>query len=237
MRYTNQRGERMAVVPRPLVHDEGQAGGSCCRRLPPDPRRPRMPMPSTRARRAGADRDRQPRRTAARCNCSACSWTLQHAYDQRAPLPDRRSTPRACTRTTCARSTIWRSFRSRPSRTCATTTRSACSPCRASRSCASMPRQRHHRQADRGRLHAERHRHLGRSGGALDPRRRRARRRHRPCGLRLRPVHRRPRRALRRRAAGLHRDPDVAAGRPRSRSSSSRTSSPTSSWSRRPTCR
>jgi phenylacetate-CoA ligase len=33
--------------------------------------------------------------------------------------------------------------------------------------------QRHHRQADRGRLHAERHRHLGQRGGALDPRGRR----------------------------------------------------------------
>jgi phenylacetate-CoA ligase len=34
--------------------------------------------------------------------------------------------------------------------------------------------QRHHRQADRGRLHPERHRHLGQRGRALDPRRRRA---------------------------------------------------------------
>ena len=46
----------------------------------------------------------------------------------------------------------------------------------------------------------KRHRHLGRPGGALDPRRRRPARRHRARRLRLRPVHRRPRRALRRRA-------------------------------------
>ena len=58
----------------------------------------------------------------------------------------------------------------------------------------------------------EGHRHLGRPGGALDPRVGRARRRHRARGVRLRPVHRRPRRALRCRAARLHRDPHV--GRP-----------------------
>ena len=55
----------------------------------------------------------------------------------------------------------------------------------------------------------ERHRHLGRPGRALDPRRRRPARRHGPRRLRLRPVHRRPRRALRRRARRLHRDSDV----------------------------
>jgi uncharacterized protein (TIGR00369 family) len=49
----------------------------------------------------------------------------------------------------------------------------------------------------------------GPTGGALDPRRRRPRRRHGAQRLRLRHVHRRPRRALRRRAAGLHGDPDV----------------------------
>ncbi len=37
---------------------------------------------------------------------------------------------------------------------------------------------RHHRQADGGRLHAGRHRHLGGLDGALDPRRRRTRRGH-----------------------------------------------------------
>ena len=62
----------------------------------------------------------------------------------------------------------------------------------------------HHRQAHGGGLHAGRHRPLGRPGGALHPRQRRARRRHRARRLRLRPVHRRPGRALRRRAAGLH---------------------------------
>ena len=68
---------------------------------------------------------------------------------------------------------------------------------------------RHDRQADRRRLHAERHRHLGGPDGALD------RRLRRPPGhdgahrLRLRPVHRRARRALRRRAARLHRRPGL----------------------------
>ena len=67
----------------------------------------------------------------------------------------------------------------------------------------------HHRQADGGGLHAQGHRHLGRPGGALDPRRRRPGRRHGARGLRLRPVHRRAGRALRRRAAGLHGGADV----------------------------
>ena len=67
----------------------------------------------------------------------------------------------------------------------------------------------HHRQAHRRRLHAERHRHLGDAGGALDPRRGRTRGRHRPRRLRLRAVHRRTGRALRRGEARLHGDPDV----------------------------
>ena len=68
---------------------------------------------------------------------------------------------------------------------------------------------RHHRQADRGRLHQGRHRDLGRGGGALDPRRRRAPRHEAAQRLRLRPVHRRPRPALRRRAARAHHHPDL----------------------------
>ncbi len=67
----------------------------------------------------------------------------------------------------------------------------------------------HHRQADRGRLHAPGHRHLGRPDGALDGLRRRAARRRRPQRLRLRPVHRRARRALRRRAPRRGRRADV----------------------------
>ena len=70
----------------------------------------------------------------------------------------------------------------------------------------------HDRQADGRRLHAQRHRHVGDRDGAVDPRGRRARRRHPARRVRLRALHRRPRRALRRREAGLHGDPDV--GRP-----------------------
>ena len=59
--------------------------------------------------------------------------------------------------------------------------------------------QRHHRQAHGGRLHAEGHRHLGRRGGPLDPRGRRAPRHDMVhVKLRLRPVHRRAGCALRR---------------------------------------
>ncbi len=63
---------------------------------------------------------------------------------------------------------------------------------------------RHHRQADRGRLHQGRHRGVGRGGRPLDPRRRRPARHEAAQRLRLRPVHRRPRPALRRGEAGPH---------------------------------
>ena len=64
---------------------------------------------------------------------------------------------------------------------------------------------RHDRQADRGRLYPGRYRHVGGRDGALDPRRGRPPRHDHPQRLWLRPVHRRARRALRRRKARLHR--------------------------------
>ena len=72
--------------------------------------------------------------------------------------------------------------------------------------------ERHDRPADRRRLHAARHRHLGRPDGALAPRGGRVRDGHHPQRVRLRPLHRRPGRALRRRAARRDRGADV--GRP-----------------------
>ena len=69
--------------------------------------------------------------------------------------------------------------------------------------------QRHHRQADRGRLHPEGPRYLGGPDGALHGLRRRAARRRGAQRLRLRPVHRRPGRALRRRAPRRHRGAHV----------------------------
>ena len=68
---------------------------------------------------------------------------------------------------------------------------------------------RHDRQADRGRLHQGRHRGVGRGGGALDPRLGRPARHEAAQRLRLRPVHRRARAALRRRAARHGGDPDL----------------------------
>ena len=68
---------------------------------------------------------------------------------------------------------------------------------------------RHHRQADRRRLYQRRHRDVGRRGRALDPRRRRPARHEAAQRLWLRPVHRRPRPALRRGAAGLHHHPGL----------------------------
>ena len=69
--------------------------------------------------------------------------------------------------------------------------------------------ERHDRPADGGRLFGEGHRDLGRPDGALALRRRRPAGRHHPQCLRLRPVHRRAGRALRRRAARLHGGADV----------------------------
>ena len=71
---------------------------------------------------------------------------------------------------------------------------------------------RHHRQADRGRLHPQRLATWGEPGGALDPGGRRPRRDEGARRLRLWLVHRRPGCALRRRSRGLHGDSDV--GRP-----------------------
>ena len=178
-----------------------------------------------------SSRSRPPRATRSRrCSSSACKWSLRHAYenvphyrtkfDAAGVHPDDLQTPRrprassrSPTRTTCAR-----------------TIRSACSPCRASRSCASTPPRA--RPASRPSS-ATRKRDIdiwADLHGALDPRRRRPAGRHRARRLRLRPVHRRPRRALRRRAARLHRDPDVRRHDRAAGASSSATSSPTSSW-------
>ena len=76
------------------------------------------------------------------------------------------------------RSTISRGFRSRPRRTCARTIRSACSRCRATRSCACMPRPA--RPASRPWSATPRHDidTWADGHGALDPRRRRPARRH-----------------------------------------------------------
>ena len=64
--------------------------------------------------------------------------------------------------------------------------------------------ERHHRQADGRRLHPRRPRHVGRGGRAIDPCGRRTARDDPAQRLRLRPVHRRPRRPRRRRAPRLH---------------------------------
>ena len=67
----------------------------------------------------------------------------------------------------------------------------------------------HDRQADRRRLHPDATSTPGPTWWRARSAPPAAGRRHRPRRLRLRPLHRRPRRALRRRARRLHRDPDV----------------------------
>ena len=87
----------------------------------------------------------------------------------------------------------------------ATTIRSACSRCRGATSCA-CTRRRARRASPRSSATREgRHRHVGHGDGAVDPCGGRATGRHRARRLRLRPLHRGPRRALRRREARLHR--------------------------------
>ena len=50
---------------------------------------------SSRARRARADRDARAATSSPRCSSSGCKWSLAHAYDTRAALSARSSTPRA----------------------------------------------------------------------------------------------------------------------------------------------
>ena len=123
------------------------------------------------------------------------------------------------------------------SRTCATTIRSACSRCRCEQGGAHSRLQRHDRQADRGRLHAARHRQLGRPRGALDPRRRRPARRHgatSPTATACSPAA--SARTTAPSALGctvipMSRRADREAG-----AADPRLQAATSSWSRRPTC-
>ena len=116
-----------------------------------------------------------------------------------------RSTPPVCIPTISARWRTWRNSRSPPSRTCAPTIRSACSPCRGSKLVRDPCLVRHHGQADRRRLYARGSRHLGAGGGALDLRRRRAAGDDPAQRLWLRAVHRRAGPARRRGTPGLHR--------------------------------
>ena len=91
-------------VPRPLVHDQGQAGGRfrSCRAIAGRPgcrtRRCRgdsHAREATRPRRPRADRDRQPRRDRGAA-AAAPAATLQHAYDNVAALPQGVRCARAC---------------------------------------------------------------------------------------------------------------------------------------------
>ncbi len=67
----------------------------------------------------------------------------------------------------------------------------------------------HHRQADRGRLHRERHRQLGEPDGALDPRLGWTAGHEGACRLWLRPVHRRTRARITAPRRWLRGDPGV----------------------------
>ena len=168
-----------------------------------------MPVKRPAARRPRADRDAPAATRSQALQLRAPALDPAARLRQRAALPQGlRRQGRAPGRPE-ARSPTWRASRSPSRTTCATTIRSACSRCRASRWRASTPRPAP--PASR-RSSATRcddidtwadlvARSIRAAGGRP--------RRHGPRRLRLRPVHRRPRRALRRRARRLHGDPDV----------------------------
>ena len=167
-----------------------------------------QPAPSARPRRArpgGADEPRRAARAAGAALALVCAARLRQrpalpdSFDAAGVHPDDIREPRRPEHVPVH-------HQGRPARR---PIRSGCSRCRASRSPGSTPRQRHHRQADRRWLHAGRPRHLGHGDGPLDPRGRRPAGRHRAQRLRLRPFHRRSRRALRRGGARLHRRPGL----------------------------
>ena len=85
---------------------------------------------------------------------------------------------------------------------------------------------RHDRAADRRRLHRGRSGHLGHGRGAVHPGRGRAARRRGAHRLRVRPVHRRARRALRRGEARLHGHPDLRGHDPASGAADQRLPAP-----------
>ena len=152
--------------------------------------------------------DLEPIETASRDELAALQlerlrWTLRHAYENVALLPERlRRRGRPPGRLP------------RPRRSRAVPVHDQGRPARelsvrhvrgAARAGRPHPRvERDDRPADGRRLHAATTSTRGRRDGALDPRRRRPAGRHRARRVRLRAVHRRPRRALRRGTPRLH---------------------------------
>ena len=167
-------------------------------------------MTATASRRRASWSRSRPRRSTScgRCSLSGCAGRCGTPTTT-CRTTGRCSTPPRSTPTTARTWPTWRSSRSPPRRRCATTTRSACSRCRASRwsrvhassGTTGRPTVVGYTAADIDTW-ATRH-------GPLDPRRGRPPRAHRARRLRLRPVHRRARRALRRREARLHRGPGL----------------------------
>ena len=180
------------------VRQDGRRGGSTGR----EPWRIAAGHRRARTDRAGVDR--RAAGAAARHGCGGRSATPTSTSS----TPAGRSTRPASTPRTAASSPTWPGSRSPPRPTCASSTRSGCSPSRARRSSASTPRPARP-AADGRRLDGGRPRHVGAARRPLDARRRRPPRRSRAQRLRLRPVHRRARGPRRRRAARLHRHPGL----------------------------
>ena len=153
-----RRGDR--GVPRPQPHDR-RADAAPCSGLMLDlaPARDEL----------DADRDRVARRAARAAAASGCSGRSA-TRTRTSPHYRARFDAAGVHPGDCRRSTTWRRSRSRRRPTCATTTRSGCSRCRASRSCASTPRAARPGRPTVVGYTQRRHRHVGGRDGPLDPR-------------------------------------------------------------------
>ena len=175
---TNQRGERVAVFRGRSYTHEGQARGMTA----PTLLAARRPAARTRSRRSMPVKhprpgDLEPIETASRdelqrAAAAAPAVDAAARLRQRAALPQGRSTPRACTRRPASRWPTWRSSRSPTKKDLRdnypfgmfAVPREQVVRIHASSGTTGKPTVVGYTQ--------ERHRHLGRPGGALDPRRR-----------------------------------------------------------------
>ena len=127
-------GDGHRRVPRPLAHDRRRV---LSRRMSKHRGNAMLDL-SPQKERTRADRNRLARRDR-RAATARLKWSLRHAYDNVPHYREKFDGGRRASRRSARRSPTSRSFPSPPSRTCATTIPSACSPCRATRSRASTP--------------------------------------------------------------------------------------------------
>jgi hypothetical protein len=166
-RGRNQNGERIAVFRGRSYTLKGKPVVAGCPDKEQDPMPVKQPAPGDLEPIETASRDELQALQLQRLKCTRCSTptttcrTTASAFDAAGVHPS-----------DCKSLADLAKFPFTTKATCATTTPSACSRCRASRWCACTPR-RAPPASRRWWATRKRHRHLGRPGGALDPRRRR----------------------------------------------------------------